>query len=118
MTVLSQNFLRSSLGEGDVSVMSERAVGQNMSNVERDVLASPPPPPSPKVPPTPVFDPWEPLDPHVQLSTPKPIKVKKTLRIPPSLKKKVRDGNRTKLITAECELMPNHVLQPAYQLKC
>jgi len=75
-------------GEGDVSVMSERAVGQNMSNVERDVLASPPPPPSPKAPPTPVFDPWEPLDPHAQLSTPKPIKVKKTLRIPPSLKKK------------------------------
>jgi len=84
--------------EGDVSVMSERADGQNMSHVERDVLASPPPPPEPKIPETPAFDPWEPLDPHVQMSTPKPIKVKKTLRIPPSLKKKDKDRLNEDLI--------------------
>jgi len=81
--------------DGNVSVMSERAVGQNISSNERDHVASPPPVEAESfakqtdqdVTPEPVFDPWAPLDPSQQLSTPKPINVKKTIRIPPSLKK-------------------------------
>ena len=85
--------------DADVSVTSERAFGQNASTAERDLLASPPPPESPEkenlapdsprnTTPEPVFDPWEPLDPHEQLTTPKPIKVKKSIKLPPSLKNK------------------------------
>jgi len=81
--------------DGNVSVMSERAAGQNISSHERDQVVSPPPVEAVSfdkqtdvdVTPEPVFDPWAPLDPSQQLSTPKPINVKKTIKIPPSLKK-------------------------------
>ena len=80
--------------DANVSVMSERAVGhQNVDNDDADMISSPPPlvkqsAPRPAADPEPVFDPWEPLDPHQDKSTPRPIKVKKTFRLPPSLKSK------------------------------
>ena len=107
------NYMEISLGGGgdddhrdaDVSVTSERAFGQNASSAERDLLASPPPPRSPEreniIPesprnttPEPVYDPWEPLNPHEQLSTPKPIKVKKSIKLPPSLKNKNKKSEK------------------------
>ena len=98
--------------DADVSVTSERAFGQNVSTAERDLLASPPPPESPEkeniapesprnTTPEPVFDPWEPLDPHEQLHTPKPIKVKKSIRLPPSLRNKNKNKMPPLLSIAE-----------------
>ena len=84
--------------DADMSVMSERAVGQqHLSTAERDMISSPPPPLVAKnvdITPEPVFDPWEPLDPHKVMETPKPIKVKKTVRLPPSLKSKKEPNSR------------------------
>ena len=79
----------------DDSVVSERAAGQNLSGGERDLLVSPPPPACqpvspaspPPLSPRPTVDTWQPLDPHQELRTPKPIKVKPTRRLPPSLRK-------------------------------
>jgi len=50
---------------------------------------SPCPSPAPvDTTPEPVFDPWAPLDPYEILSTPKPLKRGKTIRLPPSLSSK------------------------------
>ena len=85
----------------DASVTSERAAGHNASAADHLALASPPPfldpaspsahrarSPSPKAPGTPelVVDTWTPLNPHESMTTPKPIKVKKTLKLPPSMR--------------------------------
>ena len=85
----------------DASVTSERAAGHNASAADHLALASPPPfldpaspsahrarSPSPKAPwiPELVVDTWTPLNPHESMTTPKPIKVKKTLKLPPSMR--------------------------------
>jgi len=75
----------------DISHTSIRAVGQhNDSQDGMECVASlpPTPPPCREATPEPVFDPWEPLDPYQVLSTPKPLKKGKTIRLPPSLREK------------------------------
>ena len=88
----------------DVSVVSERAAGQNMSRGERerDLLLSPPPTQpqgaTEPVTPEPVQVIWEPLDPHLEMTTPKPMKVRPTRRLPPSLMKKNKPDLATTII--------------------
>merc|ERR1719347_1361843 len=76
----------------DVSNTSIRVAGQhNASQEGGEFVASLPPPTPPacrEATPEPVFDPWAPLDPYEVLSTPKPLKKGKTIRLPPSLREK------------------------------
>ena len=86
----------------DVSVVSERAAGQNISRGEGgEMLASPPPPQSPVTSgpwmPEPVQDNWQPLDPHEQTGTPRPMKPKPTRRLPPSLMNKIKNKGEAPL---------------------
>ena len=86
----------------DVSVVSERAAGQNISRGEGgEMLASPPPAQSPVTSgpfmPEPVQDNWQPLDPHEQTGTPRPMKPKPTRRLPPSLMNKLKNKREAPL---------------------
>jgi len=79
------------LSIADMSHTSIRAVGQHNDTQEgMECVASlpPTPPPCREATPEPVVDPWEPLDPYQVLSTPKPLKKGKTIRLPPSLREK------------------------------
>jgi len=79
------------LSVADMSHTSIRAAGQHNDTQEgMECVASlpPTPPPCREATPEPVFDPWEPLDPYQVLSTPKPLKKGKTIRLPPSLREK------------------------------
>jgi len=87
--------------DGDISHTSIRAAGQhNESQGDNEFLASVHSPvpsfhsPAPGLDktPEPVFDPWAPLDPYQVLSTPRPCKKGKTIRLPPSL----REGKKSK----------------------
>jgi len=74
----------------NLSHSSIRAEGQHNSTPPPGdcvaSLASPPPPLD--TTPEPLFDPWAPLDPYQELTTPKPLKRGKTIRLPPSLSTK------------------------------
>merc|ERR1719348_719820 len=84
----------------DISNTSIRVAGQHNGSQEGGEFVASLPPPTPpacrEATPEPVFDPWAPLDPYEVLSTPKPLKKGKTIRLPPSLRE--NQSKKTKVL--------------------